>query len=329
MRRREFITLLGGSAIAWPLPLHAQQSDRMRRIGVLLPDSENDPEVQARLAALEPRLQDLGWTSGRNVRFDYRFTGGNVERIRIGAGELVAIAPDVILVYSGPALAALQQATRTIPIVFAQVANPVESGFVTSLARPGGNITGFYTVEPAMGAKWLEVLKQIAPGVRRAAFVHNPDQASNVAFLRAAEAASTSLGMTVTAAGVLNATDIERALTALAREPNGGLIVAPAPITINARELIIALAARLGLPAIYPSSFFPKNGGLAAYGADLIEQWRGAASYIDHILRGAKLADLPVQGPTKFDLVINLKTAKALGLTVPLGLLVTATEVID
>jgi putative ABC transport system substrate-binding protein len=328
VRRREFITLLGG-ATAWPIAARAQQPDRMRRVGVLLPDNENDPEVHARLTALKQRLQELDWTNGRNVQFEYRFTGANAERIRLGAVELVAVAPDVILVYSSPALAALQQATRTIPIVFAQVANPVESGFVASLARPGGNTTGFLTLEPAMGGKWLEVLKQIAPGVRRVAFVHNPDQASNVAFLRAAEAASTSLGMTVTAAGVRNGTDIERALTALALEPNGGLILAPAPITINTRKLIIATAARLGLPAIYPSRFFPTSGGLVSYGAGLIEQWRGAASYIDRILRGAKPADLPVQGPTKFDLVINLKTAKALGLKIPDKLLFTADEVIE
>ena len=322
MRRREFIILLGGVA-AWPYAARAQQPGKVRRIGVLIPFSENDPEVQARLAAFKQRLQDLGWTDGRNVRIDYRFTDENTERLRI------AVAPDVIVVYANPAVAVLRQATRVIPIVFAQVSDPVGSGFVPSLARPGGNITGFHNFEPAIGGKWLDVLKQIAPGVRRVAVVHNPDIAANVAFLRAAEAASTSLGVTVTAADVRAATDIESALTAFAREPNGGLIVVPSPINLNSRELIIASAARQGLPAIYPFHYFPTSGGLVSYGFDPIEQSWGAASYVDRILRGANPGELPVQLPTKYRLVVNLKTAKALGLTIPESFLLRADEVIE
>ena len=329
MKRREFITLLGGAAVAWPLAARAQQPGKVRRIGVLTPFSENDPEVQARLAAFKRRLQDLGWTDGRNIRIDYRFTGENTERIRIGAGELVAVAPDVIVVYANPAVAALRQATRDIPIIFVQVSDPVGSGFVASLARPGGNITGFHNFETAIGGKWLEVLKEIAPGVRRVAVVHNPDVAVNVAFLRAAEAASTSLGLTVTAAGVRAAADIESALTAFALEPNGGLIVMPNPINSTSRELIIALAARLGLPAIYPYPYYPTSGGLVSYGFDQIEQSWGAASYVDRILRGANPSELPVQLPTKYQLVINLKTAKALGLDVSLQLQQRADELIE
>jgi putative tryptophan/tyrosine transport system substrate-binding protein len=328
MRRREFIILLGGVA-AWPYAARAQQPGKVRRIGVLIPFSENDPEVQARLAAFKQRLQDLGWTDGRNVRIDYRFTDENTERIRIGAGELVAVAPDVIVVYANPAVAVLRQATRVIPIVFAQVSDPVGSGFVPSLARPGGNITGFHNFEPAIGGKWLEVLKQIAPGVRRVAVVHNPDIAANVAFLRAAEAASTSLGVTVTAADVRAAADIESALTAFAREPNGGLIVVPNPINLTSRELIIASAARQGLPAIYPFHYYPTSGGLVSYGFDPIEQSSGAASYVDRILRGTNPGELPVQLPTKYRLVINLKTAKALGLDVSLQLQQRADELIE
>jgi putative ABC transport system substrate-binding protein len=329
MRRRDFITLLGAAAATWPLAVRAQQPGKVRRIGVLIPFSENDPEVQARLAAFKQRLQELGWTDGRNVRIDYRFTGENTERIRIAAGELVAVAPDVIVGYANPAVAALREATRVIPIVFAQVSDPVGSGFVASLARPDGNITGFHNFETAIGGKWLEVLKQVAPGVRRVAVVHNPDIAVNVAFLHAAEAAASSLAVTVTAAGVRAAADIESALTAFAREPNGGLIVAPNPINTSGRELIIASAARLGLPAIYPYRYYPASGGLASYGFDQIEQSWGAASYVDRILRGANPGELPVQLPTKYQLVINLKTAKALGLDVSLQLQQRADEVIE
>jgi putative ABC transport system substrate-binding protein len=329
MRRRDFITLISGATAAWPLAARAQQAERVRRIGMLIPFGENDPETQARLAAFKQQLQKLGWADGRNLHIDYRFAGDNIERIRIGAEELIAIAPDVIVVYANPAMAALRQATRVMPIVFAQVSDPVGSGFVTSLARPGGNITGFQNFETEIGGKWLEVLKQIAPAVRRAAVVHSPDIAVNVAYLHAAEAASTSVGITVTATGARSGADIESTLTAFAREPNGGLIVAPNPINVTNRELIIASAARLGLPAIYPYRYFTKSGGLVSYGFDQIEQTRGAASYVDRILKGEKPADLPVQAPTKYELVINLKTAKTLGLTVPPSVLANADEVFE
>jgi putative ABC transport system substrate-binding protein len=329
MKRREFITFLGSVTAMWPLAARAQQSDRVRHIGVLMGFAENDEVWQVYLAAFRQRLQDLGWIDGRNVRIDYRFTGENTERIRIAAEELVAVAPDVIFVSTNPAVSALMQSTRTIPIVFTWVSDSVGSRFVASLARPGGNVTGFHNFEPALGGKWLEVLKQVAPRVRRAAVVHVPEIAANVAFLHVAEAASASLGMTVTAAGVRDAADIERVLTAFAREPNGGLIVTPSPLTATRRELIIALAASLGLPAIYPFRFYSASGGLVSYGIDQMEQVREAASYVDRILRGANPGELPVQLPTKYELVINLKTAKALGLTITQSLLLRADEVIQ
>ena len=329
MRRRDFITLIGGAAAVRPLAARAQQVERVRRIGILIPFSGNDPETQARVAAFKQHLQNLGWTDGRNLHIDYRFTGDDTQRIRVGAEELVAVAPDVIFVYANQSVAALRQATRVIPIVFAQVSDPVGSGFVASLAHPGGNITGFQNFEAEIGGKWLEVLRQIAPTVRRVAVVHNPDIAANIAFLNAAQAASTSVGMTVTAAGVRSAADMESTLTAFGREPNGGVIVVPSPINLTNRELIIASAARLGLPAIYPYRYFCKSGGLASYGFDQIEQNRGAAAYVDRILKGEKPADLPVQAPTKYELIINLKTAKALGLTVPPSVLASADEVFE
>jgi putative ABC transport system substrate-binding protein len=329
MQRRKFLGVLGGVAAAWPLVASAQQPDRVRRIGVLMGFSENDDVWQAYLTAFKQRLQDLGWTDGRNVRFDIRFTGESTERTRIAAAELVALAPDVIFVTTNPVVSALTQATRTIPIVFTWVSDSVGSGYVASLAHPGGNITGFHNFEPAMGGKWLGVLKQIAPRVRRAAVVHVPEIAANVAFIRVAEAASTSLGMTVTAAGVRDAADIERVLTEFAREPNGGLIVTPSPLTATKRDLIIAVAARLGLPAIYSFRFYVASGGLVSYGIDQLETVREVASYVDRILRGAKPGELPVQLPTKFQLVVNLKTAKALGLTIPESFLLFADEVIE
>ena len=326
--RRAFISSVILGLLAAPLAARAQQSDRVRRIGVLMGFAENDEVWQAYLAAFRQRLQDLGWTVGRNVRIDYRFAGENTERIRNGAGELVAIAPDVILVSTNPAVSALMQATRTIPIVFTYVSDSVGSGFVASLARPGGHITGFHNFEPAISGKWLEVLKQIAPGVRRVAVVHVQDIAANVALLHAVEAASTA-GITVTGTGVRAAADIEPALTAFARVPNGGLIVAPSPLTTTRRELIIASAARRSLPAVYPFRFFCESGGLVSYGIDHMEQVREAASYVDRILRGAKPGELPVQLPTKFELVVNVKTAKALGLTITPSLLQRADQVIE
>lgn len=329
MRRRKFLGVLGGMAAAWPLVATAQQPDRVRRIGVLMGFAENDEVWQAYLTAFKQRLQDLGWTDGRNVRFDIRFTGESTERTRIAAAELVALAPDLIFVTTNPVVSALTQATRTIPIVFTWVSDSVGSGYVASLAHPGGNVTGFHNFEPAMGGKWLGVLKQIAPRVRRAAVVHVPEIAANVAFIRVAEAASTSLGMTVTAAGVRDAADIERVLMEFAREPNGGLIVTPSPLTATKRDLIIAVAARLGLPAIYSFRFYVASGGLVSYGIDQLETVREVASYVDRILRGANPGELPVQLPTKFQLVVNLKTAKTLGLTIPESFLLFADEVIE
>ncbi len=330
MHRRTFIGSVAAGLLAVPLSARPQQSDRLRRIGVLIAFAKNDEVWQADLAAFRQRLQDLGWIDGRNVRIDYRFPGEDIEHIRVVAAELVALAPDVIFVSSNPGVSALMQATRTIPIVFIGVSDSVGSGFVASLARPGGNITGFHNFEPSIGGKWLEVLKQIAPGVRRVAVVHIPEIPANVAFLRVAEASSTSLGLTVTAAGVRDAPDIERVLTAFAREPNGGFIVTPSPLTSAARgELIIALAARLGVPAIYPFRFFATGGGLISYGINRAEFVREAASYVDRILRGANPGELPVQLPTKYELVINAKTAKALGITIPQSLLLRADDVIQ
>jgi putative ABC transport system substrate-binding protein len=330
MRRRDFVTLLSGAAVAWPIVAQAQQPERTRRIGLLAPyNDDRDTRVQAYLPAFKQRLHELGWIEGRNIRFDYRFTGQDAERIRVGAEELIALAPDIIVVWANPAAAILRRATQTIPIVFTTVSDPVGGGFVANLAHPGGNITGFQNFETAIGGKWLEVLKEIAPKVRRVAFVYSPEISAHVAFMHAAEAASSSLGMTVTAAGVRNAADIESALTAFAKEPNGGLIVAPSPLIATGQDLIIALAVRLHLPAIYPFRYFCTNGGLVSYGFDPVEQQRGAASYVDRILKGEKPGDLPVQAPTKYNLVINLKTAKELGLVVSLQLQQRADEVIE
>jgi putative ABC transport system substrate-binding protein len=330
MRRRDFVTLLSGAAVAWPIAAQAQQPERTRRIGLLAPyNDDRDTRVQAYLPAFKQRLHELGWIEGRNIRFDYRFTGQDAERIRVGAEELIALAPDIIVVWANPAAAILRRATQTIPIVFTTVSDPVGGGFVANLAHPGGNITGFQNFETAIGGKWLEVLKEIAPKVRRVAFVYSPEISAHVAFMHAAEAASSSLGMTVTAAGVRNAADIESALTAFAKEPNGGLIVAPSPLIATGQDLIIALAVRLHLPAIYPFRYFCTNGGLVSYGFDPVEQQRGAALYVDRILKGEKPGDLPVQAPTKYNLVINLKTAKELGLVVSLQLQQRADEVIE
>ena len=328
MQRREFITLLGGAAI-WPLAARAQQRDRIRQIGVLSPFSGNYPETNTRLAAFKERLEQLGWTEGRNIRIEYRFSDGNIERTRSAAAELVALAPDVIVAYANPAVSALKPITSTIPIVFTQVSDPVGSGFVTNLSNPGGNITGFHSFEPAIGGKWLEVLKQIAPSVRRVAVVHDPRIAANVSFFRAAEFASSSLGVTVTSAGVTNAADIEREIPAFAQEPNGGLVVAPAPSTFDRRDLIIALAERWRLPAIYSYRFNVKSGGLISYGYEGIEQFQQAATYVDRILRGTNPSGLPLQLPSKYQLVINLKAAKAIGLSIPAAFLLRADEVIE
>ncbi len=330
MRRREFITILGGAAAGWPLAAHAQRCDRVRRIGVLLPfDDEHNPVVQQLWPAFKQRLRDLGWSEGCNIRFDIHFTSQNMERIRSGAAELVASAPDLIVVWSNPGMATLKQATQTIPIVFALVGDPVESGFVANLARPGGNITGFQNFETATGGKWLELLREIAPAVRRVGVVYNQNIAANVSFLHMLEAASAPIGMAVTAIELHEVVAIEPALTAFAREPNSGLIVTPNPLISSNSEMIIGLAARLHLPAIYPFRLFTDRGGLISYGFDTIEQQRGVAVYVDRVLKGEKPADLPVQAPTKYQLVINLKTAKALSLNVSLQLQQRADEVIE
>ncbi len=329
MIRREFITLIGGAA-AWPLAVRAQQAERMRRIGVLPGGyAETDPEGQARVAAFLNTLQGLGWTNGRNVRVEMRWPADDVERAKGYAAELVGLVPDVIVVGANPALAELQRLTKAIPTVFAQVSDPIGSGFVDGLARPGGNVTGFQNYDPEIGGKWLGLLKEAAPSVSRVAVPHDPDSPASVAFVRAAEAVAPSLGVQVTAAGVHNRAEIERAITTFAAEPNGGLIVVPQNILLGNRDLIIELAARHRLPAIYPFRFLATAGGLMSYGIDQIEQWRGAARYVDRILRGEKPGELPVQAPTKYDLVINLKTAKALGLTIAPALPLRADEVIE
>ena len=296
---------------------------------MLIPFNDNEPEVKARLSAFRQRLQELGWVESRSIRFDYRFTGQDAGRIRTGAEELIALAPDVIVVWGNPAVAILQKATQTIPIVFAGASDPLESGFVTNLGRPGGNITGFQNFESAIGGKWLDLLKEIAPGVRRVAFVYSPDISATLAFVHAAEAASTSLDVTVTAAPVRSMADIEHALTAVAKEPNGGLILAPFPFIATSQDKIIALASDLHLPTIFPFRYFATNGGLASYGFDTIDPHRQAASYVDRILKGEKPGNLPVQAPTKYELVINLKTAKVLGITISRELQLRADELIE
>ena len=328
MKRREFITLLG-SAAAWPLAARAQPAERVRRIGVLTPFAADDTESMARIAAFLQGLGDLGWAVGRNVRIDYRWSAGDPDRIRKDAMELVALAPDVILATGTPVTSALQQAGLSVPIVFAQVPDPVANGFVASLARPGGNTTGFTTYDYAASAKWVEILKEIAPGVRRAAVLRDPTIASGIGQLGAVLAVAPSLGMELSPIGVRDAGEIDRAITAFAREPNGGLIVLASPLSIVQRELIITLAARHRLPAVYGLRFFAIDGGLISYGPDSVEPYRRAAGYVDRILKGEKPADLPVQTPTKYDLVINAKTAKALGLEVPPTLLALADEVIE
>lgn len=328
MRRRELVGLFGGVA-AWPLGALAQQRDQPRRIGVLMGFAETDPVWQAYLHVFRERLRDFGWTDGQNVKFEYRFAGESVDRTRLAASELVHEQPDILFVSTNPAVSALLRETHVIPIVFTWVSDSVGSGYVGSLAHPGGNVTGFHNYEPAVGGKWLGVLKQIAPQVRRVGVVHVPEIAANVAFIRVADAISKSLGVTVTGLGVRDAADVERVLTDFAQEPNGGLIVTPSPLTATKRDVIIAVAAKLKLPAIYSFRFYVASGGLVSYGIDQLETVREAASYVDRILRGAKPADLPVQLPTKFSLVVNLRTAKELGLTIPESFLLFADDVIE
>jgi len=330
MQRREFIGVLGGIAVTWSLTGHAQQTSHVRRVAVLIPfPNDQVPLGREFLSAFKGRLHELGWDEGRNIRFDYRYTGQMPERMLAGAQELIALAPDIIVVWANPAAVIVRNATQTIPTIFVVVSDPVGGGIVKNLARPGGNITGFQNFETAIGGKWLQVLKEIAPGMRRVAFLHSPDISAHVAFMRTAQAVSDSLGVTVTPAGTRTAEEIESALRAFGKEPDGGLIVAPSPFNTTNQKLILALASELHLPAIYPFRYFAQNGGLASYGFDTVEQHRGAATYVDRILKGEKPGDLPVQAPTKYDLVINLKAANALGLNISLQLQQRADEVID
>src|SRR5260370_21496865 len=330
MRRRDFIGLILGTAAGWPLAARGEKN-ATKRVGVLAPFNKNDPESQVNLAAFRQRLADLGWAEGRNVAIDYRFASGSTELIRGAATELVANSPDVIFAASNVSIAVLQKVTTVIPIIFTQVSDPVGSGFVASLAQPGGNITGFQGYEPAIGGTWLEVLHEIAPDLRRIVVLHNPNVSANVAFLDAAKNAAKVLGITITAAGVQTATEIDPTVTAFAQEPGGGMFVTPSPLTNTAenRGLIFALAVRLRLPTIYPYRLTPSSRGLVSYSYEQVAQWQGGASYVDRVLRGAKPADLPVQAPTKYELIVNQRTAKALGLTVPPPLLSRADEVIE
>jgi len=324
--RREFITLLGGTALAWPLAGHAQQ---LPRIAVLTPFNDRDTEGRSRVSAFREALREAGWVEGRNIRIEYRWAAGDPDRIRAYAAEIVGLAPEAILANSTPVLAALRKETQTIPIVFSGVSDPVGVGFVASLARPGGNLTGFANFEPEMGGKWLQELKAVAPSVNRVAFILNRQNASWASLFREIEAVAPTLGVDATAVEGRDAAEIERSITAFGGQSKGGLIVQPDGITSAHRQLIIDLAAKHGLPAVYPFRFFAADGGLMAYGVNAVDQFRRAASYIDRILRGAKPADLPVQAPTKFELVINLKTAKALGLKIPEAVLARADEVIE
>ena len=328
MNRREFIALHGGAA-EWPLAARAQQGERMRRIGVLTNLAQSDPEGHARNAAFLQGLQELGWREGRNVRLEYRWTAGDAERGQKYAAELVALAPDVILTTGSAGLVPLLQVTRTIPIVFTIVPDPVGAGFVDSLSRPGGNATGFSQFEYGLSGKWLELLKEIAPGVTRAAILREPGLTAAIAQFAALQAVAPSLRVELVPLNLRDAAGIERSIAEFARSPTDGLIVTSGPLAAVHRELIIAAAARHRLPAVYVSRFMAAGGGLISYGPDFVDQYRLAARYVDRILKGEKPADLPVQAPTKYELVINLKTAKALGLTIPPTLLARADEVIE
>jgi putative ABC transport system substrate-binding protein len=329
MRRRQFITLLGG-ATAWPVAARAQQGERVRRIGVLTGSgSPDDPDVKERYAALVQRLQQLGWSEGRNLRIEAHWTASEPDDLRKRAAELVALAPDVIVAGGTSTVAPLLQATRTVPIVFAGTADPVGAGLVASLAQPGGNATGFMQFEYSLSSKWPELLKQIAPSVTRVAVLRDPTLTAGIGQFAVIQSAAPSVGMDVSPVNVRIAQEIEQGVTAFARSPHGGLIVTASGLAAIHRDLIITLAARHKLPAVYARRLFVVEGGLMCYGADRVELFRQAAQYVDRILRGEKPADLPVQAPTKYELVINLKTAKALGLDVPPALLARADEVIE
>ena len=329
MKRREFITLLGGAAVAFPLAASAQQRERTRRIGVLMNLASDDAEGQARLAAFLQGLQEAGWAVGRNMRIDLRWGGGDPESFRKQASELVALAPDIVFASGIPAATPLLQATRTVPIVFAQVVDPVGAGLVASLARPGGNATGFTSPEYGFAGKWVELIKEIAPGVTRVPVLRDATSSSGSGYMGAVRLAASSFGMELTPVGITDAGEIERGVTAFGRASNGALIVTGNTLTMVHRELIITLAARHRLPAVYALPLFANDGGLISYGPNSIDPYRRAAGYVDRILKGEKPADLPVQQPTKFELIINLKTAKALGLEIPPTVLARADEVIE
>jgi putative tryptophan/tyrosine transport system substrate-binding protein len=329
MKRREFITLLGGAAVVWPLTAQAQQPEQMRRIGVLMNAAADDSESQSEVAAFQHVLQQLGWNDGGNVRLDIRWSANDVDLDRKYAAELVALMPDVVLASGTLSVAAFQHITRTLPMVFVRVSDPVGAGFVDSLARPGGNTTGFMLFEYSLSGKWLELLKQIAPSVTRAAILRDPANPAGIAQFGAIQAAAQSLGVEVSPISVRDAAEIERAVAAFAQSANGGLIVTPSAGVSIYQDLIIALAARHKLPAVYAHGANVTAGGLISYAPDEIDQFRRAASYVDRILKGAKPVDLPVQAPTKFELTINLKTAKTLNLTIPASVLARADEVIE
>jgi putative ABC transport system substrate-binding protein len=329
IRRREFITLLGGAAVAWPLAVRAQQGNRVRRIGYLSSLDENDPVAKTNVSAFTQALADLGWAVGRNMRIDLRWSGGDANRIRALAQELVGSQPDIILAQGTPATVALQRETRTIPIVFGIAADPVASGIVARLDRPSGNITGFANYEASLGGKWLELLSEIAPGLKRAAIMFNPDTAPVSAYMPSLETAARSLKVAPISAPVHSDLEIETAIAALGREPGGGLVVMPDVFMTAHRAPIILAAARNNVPAVYTLPDYPRDGGLLSYGVDLVDTFRRAASYVDRILRGEKPGDLPVQFPTKFEMLVNRKTATALGLAIPPSILLRATEVIE
>jgi putative tryptophan/tyrosine transport system substrate-binding protein len=329
IRRRELVGALGGAAAVWPLSVHAQQPDRVRRVGVLLSLSADDPQGQARLKAFVQGLEQLGWTDGRNMRIDTRWSAGNADDTRKYAAELVALAPEVILASGGSVAGPLLQATRTVPVVFTLTPDPVGAGFVTSLARPGGNATGFTSYEYSLSGKWLDLLKEIAPGVKRVAVLRDPAISAGIGQFGAIQTAAPSFAVELTPINVHDAAEIERAVTAFAGSGNGGMIVTTSAAVLARRDLIIALAARHKLPAVYYARFLVTGGGLASYGPDYVEQYRRAAGYVDRILKGEKPADLPVEAPTKYELAINLATARALGLNVPPTLLARATDVIE
>jgi len=329
MRRRQFIALVGGGLAGWPLAARAQQGERVRHIGVLASGAEGDPEMQARLAAFRQGLERLGWSEGRNIRIDYRYGAALPDQYPRLAKELVASRPEAILAFTTPITAALRRETDTIPIVFVSVSDPVGSGLVASLARPGGNLTGLLLYEEGITGKWLAMLKEIAPGLARAALMANPGTTPYDHFVRMANAIAPSLAIEIVPSAVTNAADIERAIGSFAHVPNGGLVVLPDGTSLLHRDLVVALAARHRLPAVYAFRLFVQGGGLMSYGTDIIDHHRRAAVYIDRILHGANPAELPVQAPIKYETTLNLKTAKALGLAVPPGLLVAADEVFE